>query len=238
MRVVRTGGQYLETRERGFWLLLTMALAFTAVAMMISVLNYGTTVMWIWLLPIVASAQLVKAVVRRLTSVRKGRLGERAVIDLLRRLPDDYWLINDVTLEGGRGNIDHVLVGPCGVVVIETKRLAGHVRCSGDDWYVNGYRRKSISEQVNAAAGTVRRFLAERHPQLAPRWVESVVVFTHPLCRVKVSRAKAIVVRYSELLKLVLNLAQKHRMQPRSAAQLAETLVASQSESLLPAGCE
>lgn len=233
MRVVRIGGQYLEAREQGFRLLLTLILAITAVAVMILVTNYGTSLMWFGLLPILASIQLGRVVIRRLTSVRKGRLGERLVIDLLRRLPDDYWLINDVTLEGGRGNIDHVLVGPCSVVVIETKRLAGHIRCSGDDWYVNGYRRKSISEQVNSAAGAVRRFLAERHPQLAPTWVESVIVFTHPLCRLKIGRAQTTVVRYSELLNVVRDLAQKHCMQPRTAARLAQTLLTSQSETTL-----
>lgn len=230
MQIVRVGGQYLEEREQGFWLLLTFTLALTVVALMILVSNYGTGLMWVGLPPILASIQLGRIVVRRLGSVRKGRLGERLVIDLLQRLPDDYWLINDVTLEGGRGNIDHVLVGPCGVVVIETKRLAGHIRCSGDDWYVNGYRRKSVSQQVNSAAVAVRYFLAERHPQLAPRWVESVIVFTHPLCRLNVGRAQAIIVRYSELLRVVLELAKRRRMQPQTAARLAQALLASQSK--------
>lgn len=233
MQVVRVGGQYLEGREQRFWLLLTMTLAFTAVALMMLVGAYGTDLMWFGLPPLLASIQLVRVVARRLSSVRKGRLGERLVINLLRRLPDDYWLINDVTLEGGRGNIDHVLVGPCGVVVIETKRLAGHIRCSGDAWYVNGYRRQSVSEQVNSAAAAVRYFLAERHPQLAPTWVESVIVFTHPLCRLKVAWPRATVVRYSELLKVVLELAQKHRMQPKTAARLAHTLLTSQSRAPL-----
>jgi hypothetical protein len=230
VRVVRIGGQYLEEREQGLWLLLTMTLAFTAVALMMLVGNYGTSLMWFGLPPLLASIPLGRVVVRRLSSVRKGRLGERLVISLLRRLPDDYWLINDVTLEGGRGNIDHVLVGPCGVVVIETKRLAGHIRCSGDDWYVNGYPRKSVSEQVKSAAIAVRHFLAERHPQLAPTWVESIIVFTHPLCRLKIDRARAIVVRYSELLKVVLELAEKHCMPPKAAARLAQTLLTSQRE--------
>jgi hypothetical protein len=229
VRVIRVGGRYLEGREQGFWLLLALTVGCTAVALMIVVANYGTSLMWVGLPPILASVPLGRVVVRRLASVRKGRLGERLVIDLLRRLPDDYCLINDVMLERGRGNIDHVLVGPCGVVVIETKRLAGNIRCNGDDWYVNGYRGRSISGQVNAGAAAVRYFLAERHPDLGPTWVESVIVFTHPLCRLKVAQAQAIVVRYSELLKVVLELARKHRMDPKTAAQLAESLLASQN---------
>ncbi len=135
---------------------------------------------------------------------------------------------NDLVLPGRRGNVDHVLVGPCGVVVIETKQLAGHIRCYGDEWKVNGRRRGSISQQVNSGACAVRYFLAERHPDVAPRWVEAVVVFTHPLCRLEVNRARVAVVRYSELLGLVRTFADTHRMPPPVAARLAQALAASQ----------
>lgn len=180
---------------------------------------------------IVVAASTGTELVRRLTSVRKGRLGERLVTDRLRSLSDAYWLINDVMLPRGRGNVDHVLIGPCGVVVIETKRLAGRIRCNGDDWSVNGRRRGSISRQVNSGASTIRYHLAARHPDListALRWVESIVVFTHPTCRLEVNRARAAVVRYSELLQVVLELAKKHHLAPSIASRLAESLVASQ----------
>jgi hypothetical protein len=163
--------------------------------------------------------------------VRTGRHGERLVNDLLGGLSDDYWLVNDVTLGLAHGNIDHVLIGPCGVVVIETKRLAGSIRCWGDDWSVNGSRRESIARQVNSGACAVRYFLTERHPELAAsalRWVESIIVFTHPLCRVEASDAQATVVRYSQLYQVVLELSRKYRLAPSTAALLAQTLAASQ----------
>ena len=54
-----------------------------------------------------------------------GRLRERLVVDLLRGLPDDYWLVNDVTLGLARGSIDHVLDwARAGWWSIETKRVA------------------------------------------------------------------------------------------------------------------
>jgi hypothetical protein len=78
----------------------------------------------------------------------------------------------------------------------------------------------------------VRYFLAERHPELvftALRWVESVVVFTHPLSRLEADHGQTIVVRYSHLFQAVLELAQKQRLEPAIAEQLAHTLVASQT---------
>jgi hypothetical protein len=118
------------------------------------------------------------------------------------------------------------------VVVIETKRLVGRIRCSGDEWSVNGRRRGSISRQVNSGASTIRYYLAARHPDLVPtalRWVESIVVFTHPTCRLEVNRARTAVVRYSELLQVVLDMARKPRLAPSVASRLAESLVASQA---------
>src|SRR2546422_11637720 len=117
---------------------------------------------------VLTALRLGGPVTRRLRNVRKGRLGERLVVDLLRGLPDDYWLVNDVTLGLARGNIDHVLIGPCGGVGIETKRFAGNIRCSGDDWSVHGDRRKRVSQQAAPRACAVRDFLSERAPHLAP----------------------------------------------------------------------
>ena len=234
MRIVRVGGRYLEGRERRLWvaLVVVFGLAFAGVALAVN-LKAGLVPAWAGTIVIIVVALSAAATVsRRLTSVRKGRLGERLITDLLRRLPDDYWLVNDVMLPRGRGNVDHVLIGPCGVVVIETKRIAGRIRCYGDEWSVNGHRRGSISKQVNSGACAVRYFLMERHPDLASpalRWVESVVVFTHPTCRLEINRARTTVVRYSELLQLVLTLAEKHRMPSTVPARLAESLASSQS---------
>jgi hypothetical protein len=179
----------------------------------------------------VAAVSAGTKVFRRFTSVRNGRLGERLVTHRLHSLSDDYWLVNDVMLPRGRGNVDHVLIGPCGVIVIETKRLAGRIRCDGDEWFVNGRRRRSISRQVNIGATAVRYYLAEYHPDLtstALRWVESIIVFTHPTCRFEVNGAQTVVVRYSQLLEAVLELAKKHNLSPVVASRLAESLAASQ----------
>jgi hypothetical protein len=227
MQVVRAGGDYLASREQRLWIALASLAALGAAAVTVAALNMWTGFMWVGVLVGLIALSLGPEVFRRLTNVRKGRLGERLVTDLLRRLPDDYWLVNDVMLGDARGNIDHVLIGPCGVVVIETKRLAGHIRCYGDAWSVNGYSRGSISRQVNSNACAVRYFLSECHPDLAStalRWVESVVVFTHPLCRLKVDRSRTTVVRYSEFHQLVLSLAEKCRMASGIAARLAESL--------------
>ncbi len=53
-----------------------------------------------------------------------GHRGERAVATLLAELgKNGYTLINDIEAKGASANIDHVLIGPPGIFVIETKTL-------------------------------------------------------------------------------------------------------------------
>lgn len=171
---------------------------------------------------------LIEMARSRLRRARQGRLGQRLVTDLFHRLPDTHYVVNDVVLPGVGGNIDHVVIGPCGVVVIETKWLAGTVQCDGDDWYVNGRRRGSVSAQVNRGAAAVREFLMDRHPELRPGDVNAITVFTHPLCRLKISGAGGTVVRYAELTQVLHDMGASSRIPPQVARRLAATLLESQ----------
>ena len=222
MQVLRHGGEYLGRRERRLWWYFGSASA--------AMILFSLTLAVHPLLALVAAAGafvLANAAASRLERVRRGRVGERLVSDLLKRLPDDYYLVNDVVVNGSRGNVDHVVVGPCGVVVIETKRWVGLIRCDGDDWYVNGHRTGSVSRQVKRGAVAVRGFLAARYPDVQPGYVQSIAVFTHPLCRLKVNHAQTTVVRYSELMQLMLELGRRRRMSPPLARRLAESLAGS-----------
>ena len=55
----------------------------------------------------------------------QGARGEKSVGFLLSKLPDAFSVINDIST--GSGNLDHVVVGPTGVFVIETKNCRGVV---------------------------------------------------------------------------------------------------------------
>lgn len=76
----------------------------------------------------------------------KGIFGEKVVAFILRMLPDDYYIFNDVYVEvGGRTTqIDHVVVSPFGVFVIETKNYRGWIFGNDDQqyWTKNMYGRK------------------------------------------------------------------------------------------------
>jgi hypothetical protein len=59
----------------------------------------------------------------------RGATGEEHVGGLLEQMSDDRWrVIHDASL--GRGNVDHILIGPPGVFTVETKSHPGPVRVS------------------------------------------------------------------------------------------------------------
>lgn len=76
----------------------------------------------------------------------KGKLGEKKVTSILNGLSDEYTIFNNVYLnENGRDNqIDHVVLSPYGIFVIETKNYKGWIY-GGENaqyWTQNIYGRK------------------------------------------------------------------------------------------------
>jgi hypothetical protein len=225
MRVLRTGGEYLRARrdsER------------TALGIVVGAGLVGGVALSLLTRPMagVLFAATVASIAgkarSRLRRVTRGIRGEALVAERLQSLPDDYFLLNDVVLPGQPGNIDHVVIGPCGVVVIETKNFSGAVESQlNNAWFVNGRRARSVSKQANRGAIAVREALGRAHPDLKDsvlRFVDSIAVFTNPTSRVTVDRAQTIVARYSQLLDVILAIARRRRVSPAVAARLAESL--------------
>lgn len=112
-----------------------------------------------------------------------GWTGEKQVAKLLNsKLNDDYYLLNDLYLRDGGGDIDHVVLGPNGVFVLETKNWSGSISCNGDDWRRAGKRNfsGSPSRQVKRNAAKIKHII-DNSPNLRPLgiWVEGIVVFTN-----------------------------------------------------------
>lgn len=73
---------------------------------------------------------------KRKRDAERGAKGEDLVGEQLATLPDEYWVFNDLTRLAG--DIDHIVIGPTGIFVIETKAHGGTVSAEGDRVLVNG----------------------------------------------------------------------------------------------------
>jgi hypothetical protein len=145
----------------------------------------------------------------RLRPLWRTRPGE-SLDALLEQLPNDYYLINDLPLRAAR--VDHVLAGPCGIVVIAIRRVAGHVQCEGNRWWLNGRPCKSYSQPAKAGAIAVRKFLAAKHPEFRREIVRTIVVFTNRRSELHLREPEVAVVRGADLLASIVELGLGRKM--------------------------
>ena len=126
---------------------------------------------------------------------RSGMAGEKRVSDRLAAALDDEWVLFH-GYRNGRGEIDHVLVGPRGVVAIEVKNVNATVEIDGDIWTAKKFDRysnqvpvreladrtgRSPSVQVNESADALQELLRKRGQQIR---VRRVVLLTHGKSRI------------------------------------------------------
>jgi hypothetical protein len=136
-----------------------------------------------------------------------GAKGEESVIRALRKLDPSFKRIHDVFLPGYDGNIDHVVVGPTGVFVIETKNHNGTISCNGDYWGRKKVGRRGTVYSSNIGNPSKQ---AKRNSLMLKKWLESknidvgyitaVVVFTNDDLELRVVKPTVKVVQVDGLL--------------------------------------
>lgn len=80
---------------------------------------------------------------------RVGAEGERKTGKILDRLPDGWHVFHDLPMPGGRGNVDHVVVGPAGVFTVETKNYANGVVIKDGVARSSGRDLRKVVDQAN-----------------------------------------------------------------------------------------
>jgi hypothetical protein len=71
----------------------------------------------------------------------RGAAGERATAALLDHLPARTWVVlHDRRLPGSRANLDHLVIGPSGVWVLDTKTTRAAVRATWRTVHLGGRR--------------------------------------------------------------------------------------------------
>jgi hypothetical protein len=95
---------------------------------------------------------------------QRGAHGERRTARLLDRLTcDGYVVFHDLAVPGSDANVDHLVIGPTGLFVIDSKQWTGSVHQSGDGlaWH-NHYPLDRTLAMVRWEAMAVGRLLGTR----------------------------------------------------------------------------
>ncbi|MDQ0827749.1 hypothetical protein QFZ60_003922 [Arthrobacter sp. B2I5] len=97
-----------------------------------------------------------------------GAVGERVVAEKLSELvPRGWYVLHDVHWPGRpKANLDHVLVGPGGVVVVDSKNWTGEVRVASGVLWQGRFARTQAVEGALAQCAAVASVLAPPHRRL------------------------------------------------------------------------
>ena len=136
-----------------------------------------------------------------------GAEGEEAVIRALEHLDSSFRVFHDIVLPGERQNIDHVVVGPAGTFVLETKNLHGIIKCYEDNWSRKKVGRRGTIYPANIGNPSKQ---AKRNAVVLKNWLQSenidvgyivaVVVFTNEDTKLKLVKPTVKVVHVDDLL--------------------------------------
>jgi hypothetical protein len=103
----------------------------------------------------------------------KGAEGEARVGQVLDGLHSKGWLaLHDVHWPGRpKANLDHILVGPGGVIVIDAKSWSGNVQLRNGVLRQNGYSREREISAVADQSAAVAALLEPQHRRLVQAWL-------------------------------------------------------------------
>lgn len=128
---------------------------------------------------------------QRRQRIEAGARGEQLLADELAARLDDGWILFR-GYRNRRGEIDHLLLGPVGVIAVEVKYRNATVSCDGDAWSYVKYDRygnqvehgalcdragRSPSQQLNEPADALEELLARRGRRLR---IARLLIFNHP----------------------------------------------------------
>lgn len=153
------------------------------IAWVIPAANAGAARWWhtaVFVIGVLYTAALTVPRFRQARRLKKGAEAERSVGHMLESLrADGYKVLHDLPLKGASGafNADHIVIGPAGLFVIETKYASKpegscKVELKGEKVLVNGQTpERDPVHQVKAIAAAVRDELKKAGmtpPQIVP----------------------------------------------------------------------
>jgi hypothetical protein len=171
---ITVGKGYAEKKSSRYNTILIIGLIFGLIGL------FGFIVTFLSLIILVIGAGLIYYGYNAGKSWNKGIKGEYLVAEYLNQLPKDYFVFNDVKFPESYGNLDHIVIGPSGIYVIETKNYDGFFLVKGNEWfYKNGNRVKrekgQPGKQVMANSMSLRKFLVDNGINMDGIWVNSIV---------------------------------------------------------------
>ena len=147
-------------------------------------------------------------------------------------------MLNGLKLPRGAGDIDHLIVGPTGLFLVETKTMAGQIVCTSEGIWQRtktgraGTRYAAFigdpAAQVQRNIHAVRECLQRTCPDLARRtqlWIEGLVVFPHPATELHAEHSRVPALRLEETPARIVGNAPRRRLNGEEVEAVVSVLL-------------
>lgn len=169
---------------------------------------------------------------------RAGLKGQEKVEEVLSVLPDEYVLINNLSLPFKNCDIDHLLLGPNGIFLLETKHYKGDVTCIVDDWEYqkigkNGGLYKGYinnpSRQLKRNIWELKTFFDKKSKRMFgvtpfPYWIQGIIVFTNEDTELTTKEETVKILKIDQLLKHIQS-TREYRIPKEEIQKIAQLLI-------------
>lgn len=157
---------------------------------------------------------------RRVDQAVNGAKAEEDIGRKLDQLDERFHVVHDVIV--GRGNIDHVVVGPLGITTIETKSHQGEVTFADGRLRINGHGlEKDFLSQSYAEAMALKDYLKKATGKNF--YITPLLVFTRAFVKVS-DKARGVEVLPAKWLVERLSRGSGERLDEAERARLARAL--------------
>lgn len=146
--------------------------------------------------PYIFALFLFAEIVELLTPKIRGWIGEKQVSNTLKKLPQNYKLIDNILLrksDGSTTQIDHIIISVYGIFVIETKNYKGIITGGeySEQWTKHMYKKKyKFLNPIRQNYGHIKTL--EETLNLTKNMFIPIVVFTSD-AKLRVKSKKAII---------------------------------------------
>ena len=108
----------------------------------------------------------------------RGWRGEEVILDILKTLSDNYTIFCDANLYN-KGNIDFIVLGPCGLLAVEVKSHSGRITFENGKLlrYGHPFKEKDFVIQAKNEALDLNCYLKEKIPK--DIFIKPVIVFSN-----------------------------------------------------------
>jgi hypothetical protein len=141
---------------------------------------------------------------------------EGKVTRILKELPEDYYIVQDITVMGEHKPLKfhHMVLAPRGIFLLETRHRQGRIVSEGSYWHQYWVREHNILpnpvEEAQVKADLLRSLLLDRAEQIGMTteeldnlWIQPVVVFTNNQVELKVVAEKVPIFKLDEFEKYI-----------------------------------